>query len=158
MVLSWKRGFLSAEIFGPDQHLMALLDRPLLGGGWELTRGDAKYLIRRPHMFAREYQVTRERSGEVVATVFLPLFPLRRTARITLVSEQQTYTFRYTNFWRRHFQLSDPAGQVCMRSESASLFGWTGTIRVEDGTPELVALLAYFAYLRLAIRRRAARS
>lgn len=159
-LISWKRGFLSAELSDSELHSIATLDRPFWSGGWELVWKGEKYRISRPHLFAREYTVTREPSGETVARVYIPLVPFRRrrVARIALMPEQQVYTLHYTNFWRRHFRLEDPGGQACVQTENVSPFGWTGTLNVENGTPELVALLAYFAYLRMTIRRRAARS
>ena len=71
MIISWKRGFLSAQLYDHELHPLAALDRPLLRGGWELVWKDEKYRIARPHIFAREYTVTLERTGEVVAGVYI---------------------------------------------------------------------------------------
>lgn len=155
--ITWIRGWLSAELFDGDGRSLAHLDRPLMSGGWELDYQGERFLIRRPHWFSRDYRVTNARTGSLVAEIHLPVFFMRSGGRINLQTGE-SFEFRYTNFWKRHFRFFDPSGQEAGGTEEVSLFGWSGRLLFRDDVPVLAGLLAYFMYLRLSIRRRAARS
>jgi hypothetical protein len=155
---SWKRSFLAAEVFDSEMRLVAMLNRPLLAMAWSLDWHGERYLIRRKHIFSRDYEVTKARTGEPAGTIRLPFLFSKMGGRMALLPENQEFHFSYTNLWKRHFRVQDNTGNISIESQDISLFGWQGTLQVQEDVPELVVVLASFIYLRMSMRRRAARS